>query len=140
MPTLPPAEARRRFATGRVACLATLRSDGTPALVPIVFDVADDRVVSLVDPKPKRTPELARLRRIALDPRVALLVDHYEDDWQLLWWARAEGSARVVADGPERDEALSTLRAKYPQYETLDEPFGDAIVVAVERWSGWSAS
>jgi PPOX class probable F420-dependent enzyme len=139
MPTLPPAEARRRFAAGRVACLATLRTDGTPALVPIVFEVLDDRIVSLVDPKPKRTPELARLRHIALDPRVALLVDHYEDDWQLLWWARAEGDARMVAAGPERDEALTNLRSKYPQYETLDEPFGDAIVVAVERWSGWSA-
>jgi PPOX class probable F420-dependent enzyme len=137
---LDPDEARRRFATGRVAYLATLRPDGTAALVPIVFDVSGDRVVSAVDPKPKRTPELARLRHIARDPRVALLVDHHDEDWQRLWWARAEGVARVLAAGPERDEALANLRAKYPQYETLDGVFGDAVIVEVARWTGWSAN
>jgi PPOX class probable F420-dependent enzyme len=137
---LDPDEARRRFATGRVAYLVTLRPDGTAAQVPIVFEVVGDRVVSIVDPKPKRTHELARLRHIAREPRVALLVDRYEDDWRLLWWARAEGEARVVAAGPERDEALANLRAKYPQYEALDDPFGDAVIVEVERWTGWSAT
>jgi len=137
---LDPHEARRRFATGRVAYLATLRPDGTAAQVPVVFEVVGDRVVSIVDPKPKRTHELARLRHIARDPRVTLLVDRYEDDWRLLWWARAEGEARVVAAGPERDEALANLRAKYPQYEALDDPFGDAVIVAVARWTGWSAT
>jgi PPOX class probable F420-dependent enzyme len=137
---LDPDEARRRFAAGRVAYMATLRSDGTAALVPIVFEVLGDRVVSLVDPKPKRTPELARLQHIAREPRVALLVDHYEDNWELLWWVRAEGMAQVVAGGPERDDALARLFAKYPQYRTLDGPFGDAVIVEVARWTGWSAS
>ena len=137
---LDPDEARRRFAAGRVAYMATLRSDGTAALVPIVFEVLGDRVVSLVDPKPKRTPELARLQHIAREPRVALLVDHYEDNWELLWWVRAEGMAQVVAGGPERDDALARLFAKYPQYRTLDGPFGDAMIVEVARWTGWSAS
>ena len=137
---LGPDEARQRFATGRVAYLAALRPDGTAALVPIVFAVRGDRILSVVDPKPKRTPDLARLRHIAQDPRVTLLVDHYEDDWQLLWWARAEGEAQVVAAGPERDEALTNLRSKYPQYESLDGPFGDAVIVEVTSWTGWSAS
>ena len=137
---LDPHEARRRFATGRVASMATLRTDGTAALVPIVFEVIGDRVVSLVDPKPKRTPELARLRHIARDARVSLLVDHYDEDWERLWWARAEGVARVVGKGPKRDEALARLRVKYAQYETLEDAFGDAVIVEVGRWSGWSAS
>jgi PPOX class probable F420-dependent enzyme len=140
MPRLAPDEARRVFATGVVARMATLRADGTAALVPIVFEVFGEQVVSLVDPKPKRTPELARLRHIARDPRVTLLVDLYDDDWSRLWWARAEGRGRVVTAGPERDEALALLRAKYPQYESLDDPFGDAVVVDVARWSGWTAS
>jgi PPOX class probable F420-dependent enzyme len=137
---LDPDEARRRFATGRVAYLATLRPDGTAAQVPIVFEVVGDRVVSIVDPKPKRTHELARLRHIAREPRVALLVEHYEDNWELLWWVRAEGMAQVVSEGPERDDALARLVAKYPQYGTLDGPFGDAVIVEVARWTGWSAS
>ena len=139
MPRLAPDEARRRFASGSVAYMATLRADGTAAQVPIVFEVIGDRVVSLVDPKPKRTPELARLRHIARDPRVSLLVDHYEHDFFRLWWVRAEGRARVIASGAERDEALTALRAKYPQYETLHDPFGDAVIVDVTHWSGWSA-
>lgn len=137
---LDPLEARRRFATGRVACLATLHADGTAALVPITFEVVGNRVVSAVDPKPKRTPDLARLRHIAGDPRVTLLVDHYEDDWKRLWWARAEGEARVIAAGPERDEVIASLRTKYPQYQSLDGHFGDAVIVEVTRWTGWSAS
>src|SRR5436189_2635030 len=136
---LDPGEARRRFATGSVAYLATLRLDGTAALVPIVFEVIGERVVSIVDPKPKRTPDLARLRHIARDPRVTLLVDRYEENWELLWWARADGEARIVGEGSEREEALAGLRAKYPQYEALPDPFGDAVVVQVTRWSGWSA-
>ena len=139
MPPLSPDEARRRFASGRVATLATLRVDGSPSLVPIVFEVLGDRIVSAVDPKPKQTRELARLRHIARDPRVTLLVGRYEDDWDLLWWARAEGEARVVSDGPQRDEAMTALQAKYPQYATLDDSFGDAVVVDVTRWTGWSA-
>src|SRR5436309_13700764 len=119
MPRLTPDRARRLFATGAVARMATLRTDGTAALVPIVFEVIADRIVSLVDPKPKRTPELARLRHIARDPRVTLLVDLYDEDWSRLWWARAEGKGRVVGDGPDRDEALARLRTKYPQYESL---------------------
>lgn len=140
MPSLDAAEARRRFATGRVAYLATLRRDGSAALVPIVFEVADDRIVSIVDAKPKGSRELARLRHIRRDPRVTLLVDHYEDDWSRIWWARAEGIARVVEAGPERDDALRPLRAKYPQYATLDDPFGDAVIVEVRRWLGWAFS
>jgi PPOX class probable F420-dependent enzyme len=138
MPSLEPDEARRRFATGSVACLATLRTDSAPSLVPIVFAMTGDRIVSSVDPKPKRTRELARLRHIARDPRVALLVDHYEDDWARIWWARAEGVARVVRNGEERDEVIGQLRAKYPQYATLEDEFGEAVIVEVTRWTGWS--
>ena len=107
MPTLAPEEARRRFASATVAYLATLRADGTAALVPIVFEVIGDRVVSLIDPKPKRTPELARLRHIARDPRVALLVDHYEDDWTRLWWVRVGGTGRVVEQSDHGLERLA---------------------------------
>ena len=138
MPSLDAAEARRRFATGRVATLATLRADGSAALVPIVFEVIADRVVSIIDSKPKRSLAVSRLTNIARDPRVSLLVDHYAQDWEQLWWARADGEAHVAGTGPERDEAMSRLRRKYPQYEALDAPFGDAVIVRVARWSGWS--
>ena len=132
-------EARERFAVGRVARMASIGPDGAPHLVPIVFALDGDEVLSVVDAKPKRSPELKRLRNIASDPRVTLLVDEYDEDWQRLWWVRADGQARVEEEGPVRDRALELLRAKYEQYRTSwSEPVGAAVVVRVERWRWWS--
>lgn len=133
--------ARDRFEAARVARLATVDRTGRPHLLPVVFTVAGDRIYSIVDAKPKRSVELRRLANIRAEPRVALLVDHYADDWSTLWWVRADGDASVVDAGPERDRAVDLLSAKYAQYREPDgmRPIGPAIVIAVERWSGWSA-
>ncbi|HXD66500.1 MAG TPA: TIGR03668 family PPOX class F420-dependent oxidoreductase [Solirubrobacteraceae bacterium] len=131
-----PAEARERFAAARVARLATANSGGRPHLVPVVFAVEGDRIYTVVDAKPKRTTALRRLRNVAENPWVALLVDHYEEDWAALWWVRAEGRGRVVeADAPEAVHAVELLRARYPQQRAV----GAVLAVDVERWSGWAA-
>ena len=133
------AEARERFAAARVARMASVDADGHPHLVPIVFAVDGDDVLSIVDAKPKRTPELKRLRNIAANSNVALLVDEYDEDWQRLWWVRADGEARVEESGPARDRAIELLRAKYEQYRTAwSTPVGAAVVVRVTRWRWWT--
>lgn len=141
---LAPDEARRRFAEALVARLATVRPDGAPHLVPVVFVAllgADgDRILMAVDPKPKATLDLARLANIQANPSVSLLVDQDDRDWGKLWWVRADGQARVVDRGHERDEAIERLTAKYPQYAALSGDFGAAIIVTVTQWSGWSAT
>jgi PPOX class probable F420-dependent enzyme len=135
-------EARERLAGARVARLATAAADGRPHVVPCTFAVlGEDSIVSAVDHKPKRTTALRRLANIAANPRVAVLADHYEDDWDALWWARADGVARVLEPGAEtglRAEALRALTARYAPYRERP-PAGALVVVAVERWSGWSA-
>jgi PPOX class probable F420-dependent enzyme len=133
------AEARRQFSQGQVARLATADADGNPHVVPMVFAVEGDVVYSIVDAKPKRSRRLKRLANIAVNPRVSLLVDDYRPDWSAIWWARADGTATVVEHGPLRDRAIQLLRAKYPQYADSSATFGAAIMVSVERWSGWSA-
>lgn len=138
MPPLPADEARRRFAAARIAHLATVREDGRPHVVPIVFAVDGDLVYAIADPKPKRSLDLLRHRNIAANPAVSLLVDEYEESWERIWWVRADGIARVFDDGPERETAIRLLRAKYPQYETWTTPFGAAMVLTVERWSSWT--
>lgn len=135
---LPEAEARRRFAAADVAYLATVRTGGRPHVVPIVFAIEGDRLVSIADPKPKRGPDLLRFRNIAANPVVSLLVDEYDADWERLWWVRADGMARVVEEGPERDLTIELLQAKYPQYAAWTTPFGAAMVVTIERWTSWS--
>jgi PPOX class probable F420-dependent enzyme len=131
-----PAEARERFAAARVARLATADAGGRPHLVPVVFAVEGDRIYTVVDAKPKRTTALRRLRNVAENPWVALLVDHYEEDWDALWWVRAEGRGRVVdGDPPEARRAVGLLRARYPQQVAV----GAVLAVDVQRWSGWAA-
>lgn len=121
----------------RVGRLATVRSDGTPHLVPICFAVVGNTVVSAVDEKPKTTRRLQRLANVEANPAVTLLVDHYDEEWSEVWWARVDGRARVVEDGPERNAAVAALRAKYEQYERVGIA-GAAVVIDSDRWSGWA--
>jgi PPOX class probable F420-dependent enzyme len=136
-----PEEARRRFAQARVARLATAGTDGRPHVVPIVFAVAERSgqgvVYSVVDDKPKRTTALRRLLNVNENPRVSLLADHYEEDWDRLWWVRADGRGRLLTDlgDPEAASAVALLRARYPQQRAV----GTVLAVDVERWSGWAA-
>jgi PPOX class probable F420-dependent enzyme len=73
------------------------------------------------------------------NPAVSVLVDHYEDDWSSLWWVRVDGTARIVEEGPEFDEAIALLSARYEQYRS-NRPAGPVVAIKVERMTGWSAS
>ena len=132
-------DAVRLFTAASVARLATVDAAGRPTIVPICFVVDGDTVYSAVDDKPKTTQRLARLGNVALHPHVALLADHYDEDWATLWWVRADGKGRELAPGDERDRAVAHLRSKYPQYEQhiLDGP---VLAVDVSSWRGWSAT
>jgi PPOX class probable F420-dependent enzyme len=129
-------EARRRFSEGRVARLATVRPDGAPHVVPIVFALERGTVWFVVDEKPKRHRRLQRLANLEADPRASVLVDAYDEDWRRLWWVRADGLGRLVPAGPELERAIDLLAAKYPAYAER-RPRGPAVAMAVQRWSWW---
>jgi len=132
------AEALRRFSTATVARLATVGPEGRPHLVPITFALVDEHtLVTAVDHKPKRTTALVRLANIEANPRVSVLVDHYEDDWDRLWWVRADGLARVREAAPAG--AAEALAERYPAYRE-HPPAGPFIVVEIQRLSAWSAA
>ena len=137
---LTPAEARARFARERVARLATVSAAGVPHLVPVTFAVLGERIVFVVDDKPKSTTRLRRLDNIAAQPSVCLLADVYDEDWSRLWWARADGTATVL--DPDADslnaEAIDALAARYPAYVER-RPGGPVVSIDVTAWSGWAA-
>lgn len=134
---MTPQEMRDRVASARVARLATV-GDGMPHLVPITFAFTDDLLWTAVDHKPKRTLDLRRLRNIAQQPRVSVLIDHYEEDWEALWWIRLDGMGRVLSDAAERRGPLDRLRDKYDQYRG-NPPQGPVIEVRIHAWRSWSA-
>lgn len=130
---------RRRVVEARVARLATVRPGGTPHVAPITFVLDEDRLFSAIDHKPKTTADLQRLKNLETNPAASVMVDYYDDDWSLLWWARADGSTRVLEPGPYHERAVSRLVEKYAPYRTT-RPTGPALVVEIDRWSSWSAN
>jgi PPOX class probable F420-dependent enzyme len=145
---LEVADARRRLAGVRVARLATVSPAGRPHVVPFTFALGsrargagsgpEDHIYSAVDAKPKSSTDLRRLRNIRANPRVAVLADHYEDDWDRLWWVRADGQAAILDDPATMAPALALLAGRYPQYRQ-HPPAGPVISIRVDRWTGWSA-
>jgi PPOX class probable F420-dependent enzyme len=133
---MTPDEARSRFAAARVARLATVSAEGVPHLVPVTFAVRGDVVVFAVDHKPKSTTALRRLRNIEANPAVCFLADGYDEDWSRLWWARADGIARVEPPGAE---PVSWLVAKYEQYARRP-PEHAVVVTEVHTRSGWTGA
>jgi PPOX class probable F420-dependent enzyme len=127
-------ECRSAFAEARVARLATADAEGAPHLVPITFAVEGDRVHFAVDGKPKSSARLRRLRNIERNPQVSLLIDEYDEDWERLWWVRADGRARILTEDLEGPRGL--LRARYAQYADVAMD-GPVVEIAVGRWSGW---
>lgn len=125
------------LAGARVARLAT-ESGGKPHLVPVVFAHCDGALWVPVDGKPKRHARLKRLENIRRNPRVCLLIDHYDEDWKTLWWVRVDGRASVVSsDDTGFSGAFAALRDKYPQYGSV--PITSAIRIEIEGVSHWRA-
>ena len=129
----------RRLNDARVARLATAGADGRPHIVPIAFAHDHVNLYFAVDDKPKRTRDLKRLRNIARNPRVSVLVDHYEDDWTRLWWIRVDGVAHVIAHEADAQHAVDLLVARYTQYERT-RPLGPVVAISIERMTGWAAA
>jgi PPOX class probable F420-dependent enzyme len=132
------ATCRRLFAPSSRAALATSGLRG-PHIVPIVFAIDENRLYTAIDQKPKTTNRLQRLMNIERDPAVAVLADHYADDWASLWWVRADGVASTVTDSEIRGHGLDLLTAKYPVYRH-QRPQGTLIAIDVTSWKGWSAA
>jgi PPOX class probable F420-dependent enzyme len=130
------AEARGRLAAAPVGRLATVGRDRRPHVVPFCFAVDGDTLHTAVDHKPKRTTQLRRLDDIAVHPDVTVLVDHYDDDWDRLWWVMARGQARAL---DHDDAGRAALTAKYVQYRA-HPPTGPFIRVTLESWRWWSGA
>jgi PPOX class probable F420-dependent enzyme len=136
---LPEGEARARFATVPVVHLGTADSQGRPHVVVVTFAVDGDTIYTAVDQKPKSGSTLKRLRNVGENPLVTMLADHYSDDWETLWWVRADGRAAILTDQRQMAAPLRLLANRYRQYRQAPPP-GPVLAVTVERWTGWTGA
>jgi len=136
------AAVERVLKEARVARLATLDAKRRPHIIPVCFAYDGTLFYTAIDQKPKRVPgeRLARLQNIRAVPRVALLIDHYDEDWTELWYVLVRGTARLIPQSAyqEHTRAILKLRAKYPQY-ARGMLADDAAVIRItpERTISW---
>ena len=126
----------------RVARLATVDEEGRPHVVPICHVYDGACFYTAIDRKRKTaTPsDLRRIKNLVANPKVALLVDHYSEDWDHLSYVQIHGHATLVTSGKERARVVASLRDKYRQYATLLED--EAVVIRIEpkRIVSWTAT
>ena len=133
---LTPA-ASRFVRAARVAHLATADAGGQPLVIPICFVFDGKEFFSPIDEKPKRTTRLKRLRNIAENPQVSLIIDHYEEDWRRLAYVLVSGRATILLRGERHKQAVKLLRKKYPQYRRMAIADRPMIVITPKRLRPW---
>ncbi len=136
-PTELVAWANELLESERVGRLGLVDDEGAPRVLPVTFAVAEGRIWSAIDQKPKRAGEPARLRFLRRDPRAALTVDRYSDDWDQLAWVQVLGSVRIL-DAGEGAAGLEALSSKYGQYRE-ETPPGPLLALDPQRYLWWRA-
>jgi len=141
VPLLLSPAAQAFLARAPVAHLATASPDGRPHVVPITFVWLDERLYTALDAKPKRVAvaRLRRVRNLLANPRVAVVVDRYSDDWARLGYVLLEGCGQLLTDAAAAERACAALRAKYPPYRAGPLQLGAAPIIEVvpERVIEW---
>ena len=133
-------DAIRQFLSDRrVAHLATADRFGVPHAVPVCFVVSGETLYVTIDEKPKRVAAsaLKRLKNIAENPAVAVVVDRYDEDWSLLGWVMLHAQAEVLAGGEEHDAAQALLRDRYPQLAAMAIADQPVIAARIRRATSW---
>ena len=110
----------------RVCRVATVNAHGMPHLVPVCQVVVDGKIYFASGNDGRKALNLAA------NPRVAVTIDLYSDDWTHIKGVMVQGRTRLYAKGPRFRRVRALLYRKYPQYAReaeLDE--SDSIVVEV---------
>ena len=118
----------------RIAHLATTDDVGQPHVVPICFVLLVGDFYFVVDRKPKRTTNLKRIRNIERNPKVALIIDRYDEDWSRLGWLMVQGKASVL---DSHGAAIVALREKYAQYREMTLDDRPVVKITPDRVLTW---
>lgn len=128
---------RHFLESGRVGRLATVSANGTPQVTPVCYALLNNCVYSRVE---KDTHKLKNIRK---NPRVAMLVDDYNENWSLIRALVLWGKASFLESGEEYRMAKDALLRKYTQYETsypIIESQIPILRIDIERKTSWDYS
>ena len=118
----------RLVARERVCRVATTGRTGAPHVVPVCHVLSDGKIYfgSGGDAK--------KIEHLRANPRAAVAVDLYSEEWTNLKGVMIQGTAALVEGGPRFRKIRRLLYEKFPQYpeeSALGE--GDVIVEITPR-------
>lgn len=133
------AEQRAFLDAHPAARLATADASAVPHVIPICFVVVEDTLYFGIDQKPKResTKPLKRIRNLIENPKAAVVVDRYDDDWNQLGWVMIHGTAEIIENCAEQIQAHDALRARYPQYRNMYLDPLPVVAIRISRVVSW---
>jgi PPOX class probable F420-dependent enzyme len=98
------------IARERVCRVATADADGKPHLVPVCHVLLGGKIYFGSDRNARKVTNLRE------NPRIALTVDLYSEDWSHLKGVMIAGTATLIERGPRFQQTRARLYEKYPQY------------------------
>jgi len=98
-------------------------------------------IYSSIDEKPKKARPLAlrRVSNIIENPNVCFIVDDYAEDWRRLEYVLVIGNAAVTQRGKVRRHAITLLRKKYSQYQSMKLETRPLIKIKPNRIITWKS-
>jgi PPOX class probable F420-dependent enzyme len=118
----------------RVARVATTGPDGAPHVVPICPVSAGGNVYFGTDGSSRKVRNLER------NPRIAIVVDDYSEDWSRLYGLLLTGRAELLRSGAEVKRVRKLLAEKFPQYKEeryLEAPGSVIVRITPEKLFSW---
>ena len=80
------------------------------------------------------------MHNILANPRVALVIDRYSDDWSKLAYLLIQGSAALLPPGAaEHSHGVALLRERYAQYLAMPIEQQPVIVIRPASVIEWGA-
>jgi nitroimidazol reductase NimA-like FMN-containing flavoprotein (pyridoxamine 5'-phosphate oxidase superfamily) len=110
----------------RVCRVATSGTSGMPHAVPVCHAVSGGKIVFASGDDGRK------VKNLAANPQVTVVVDAYSDTWSLLRGVMVQGRAKIVERGPRFRRGRDRLYRKYPQYarQAALSP-SDSVIVEV---------
>lgn len=114
------------IACERVCRVATAGAQGTAHVVPVCHALAGGKIYF------GSGKDARKVQNLRENPRIALTVDLYSEEWSQLRGVTVQGTATLIERGPRFKQARAWLYDKFPQYpeEGALAP-SDSVIVEV---------